>query len=112
MRFGVTERHFRRVRRRFEAEGDGVVMHGLRGSRLNRSLPSETRERVLAIARDPNYAGFGPTLLGEHAERVLGVRASMEYGAGMAGGRGAVGAEAQASEATGAIGLGAPCEAS
>ena len=26
VRFGVTERHFRRVRRRFEAEGDGVVV--------------------------------------------------------------------------------------
>ena len=78
VRFGVTERHFRRVRRRFEAEGDVVVVHGLRGSRSNRSLPSETRERVLAMARDPDYAGFGPTLLGEHAERVLEVHVSAE----------------------------------
>ena len=78
VRFGVTERRFRRVRRRFEAEGDVVVVHGLRGLRSNRSLPSETRKRVLAMARDPDYAGFGPTLLGEHAERVLGARVSAE----------------------------------
>ena len=59
-RFGVTERHFRRVRRRFEAAGDEVVVHGLRGRRSNRSLPSETREQVLAMAKDPDYAPSTP----------------------------------------------------
>ncbi len=77
-RFGVTERHFRRVRRRFEAAGDEVVVHGLRGRRSNRSLPSETREQVLVMARDPDYADFGATFLAEHVERELGVRVSAE----------------------------------
>ena len=60
VRFGVTERRFRRVRRRFEAEGDGVVVHGLRGSRSNRSLPSETRERVLAVGLGANPPTIPP----------------------------------------------------
>ena len=75
-RFGATERRFRRVRRRFEAVGDEVVVHGLRGRRSNRSLSSETRERALAMARDPDYADFGATLLAEHVELELGVRVS------------------------------------
>ena len=77
-RFGVTERHFRRLRRRFEAEGDGVVVLGLRGVRSNRSLPAETRERVLAMARDPDYSDFGPTLLAEQVKRDLDLRVSAE----------------------------------
>ena len=59
-RFGVTERHFRRVRRRFEAAGDEVVVHGLRGRRSNQSLPSETRGRVLAMARTPTTPPSAP----------------------------------------------------
>jgi len=75
-RFGATARRFRRVRRRFEAAGDEVVVHGLRGRRSNRSLSSETRER--ALARDPDYADFGATLRAEHVELELGVRVSAE----------------------------------
>ena len=65
-RLGVTARHFRRMRRRFEAEGDAAVVHGLRGRPSNRALPREFRERVLAVAEDPLYRDFGPTLLAEH----------------------------------------------
>ena len=61
---GVTRRHM---------EGDGAV-HGLWG----RAHGPEVRERVLALAAEPVYAGFGPTLLAEHARRRLGVRVSPE----------------------------------
>ena len=77
-RLGVTARHFRRMRRRFEAEGDAAGVHGLRGRRSNRALPAEIRERVMAIAMDPLYRDFGPTLLAEHLERTFGVRVSVE----------------------------------
>ena len=77
-RLGVTRRHFRRMRRRFEAEGDAAVVHGLRGRRSNRALPAEVRERAMAIATDPLYGDFGPTLLAEHLERSFGVRLSAE----------------------------------
>ena len=62
-RIGVTPRHFRRLRRRFEAEGDAAVIHGLRGRRSNRALPRELRERALEVAGDPLYRGFGPRCL-------------------------------------------------
>jgi len=68
-RAGLGERHFRRVVRRFEAEGDGVVVHGLRGQHSNNALPQGLRERALEKARDPLYHDFGPTLLSEHLAR-------------------------------------------
>jgi predicted DNA-binding protein (UPF0251 family) len=42
-RAGVERRHFRRLLRRFEADGDQVVVHGLRGRGLQ---PASTRERA------------------------------------------------------------------
>ena len=75
-RIGVTPRHFRRLRRRFEAVRDAAVRHGLRGRRSNRALPPELRERALEIAREPLYRDFGPTLLAEHLERNFALRVS------------------------------------
>ena len=77
-RLGVTRRHFRRMRRRFEAEGDAAAVHGLRGRPSNRSLPAGIRERAMAVAREPLYRDFGPTLLAEHLERSFGVEVSVE----------------------------------
>ncbi|HVG46119.1 MAG TPA: ISNCY family transposase [Longimicrobium sp.] len=68
-RAGLGVRQFRRVVRRFEREGDAVVVHGLRGRRSNRRLPEEVREAALAKAREPLYHDFGPTLLSEHLAR-------------------------------------------
>jgi len=68
-RAGVGRRHFRRLLRRFEAEGDQVVVHGLRGRASNRRLPQTVRERALEKARQPLYHDFGPTLLAEHLAR-------------------------------------------
>ena len=77
-RIGVTRRHFRRLRRKFEAEGDAAAVHGLRGRRSNRALRAEDRGRALEVARDPLYRDFGPTLLAEHLERRFGLRLSAE----------------------------------
>ena len=76
-RLGVTRRHFRRMRRRFEAEGDGAVVHGVRGRPSNRSLPAGIRERAMEVAADPLYRDFGPTLLAEHLERSFDVNMSV-----------------------------------
>lgn len=76
-RIGVTRRHFRRLCRKFEAEGgDAAVVHGLRGRRSNRALPRALRERVLEVASEPLYRDFGPTLLAEHLERSFALRMS------------------------------------
>ncbi|HEX2211516.1 MAG TPA: ISNCY family transposase [Longimicrobium sp.] len=68
-RLGVGVRHMRRVLRRFEREGDGSVVHGLRDQPSNRRIADGTREAALARARDPLYHDFGPTLLSEHLAR-------------------------------------------
>jgi len=66
---GVTPRHFRRMRRAWEREGDASVIHGLRGQGSNRRLPPELRTWALKRAREAVFADFGPTLLAEHLER-------------------------------------------
>ncbi len=63
---GLTTRHFRRLRRRWEAEGDGAVIHRLRGQRSNRAISAELKERVMQRAHEPVFRDFGPTLLAEH----------------------------------------------
>lgn len=68
-RLGLTARQFRRLRRKWEVEGDRVVVHAGRGRSSNRCLPRDVRERALEMARDPLYEDFGPTLLSEHLER-------------------------------------------
>jgi hypothetical protein len=68
-RAGLGTRHFRRLLRRFEADGDRVVVHGLRGRTSNRRLDEDLREKALAKAREPLYRDFGPTLLSEHLAR-------------------------------------------
>jgi hypothetical protein len=65
-RMGLGVRQMRRVVRRFEAAGDASVIHGLRGRRSNSALEACVRESALALARDPLYRDFGPTLLSEY----------------------------------------------
>jgi hypothetical protein len=68
-RAGLGARQFRRLLRRFEREGDGAVVHRLRGRPSNRRRAEEVRERALEKARQPLYHDFGPTLLSEHLAR-------------------------------------------
>ena len=50
----LTERQVRRIQRRLEAEGDGAVVHRLRGRPSNRQLNVKLRERdFLALAAEP-----------------------------------------------------------
>jgi hypothetical protein len=62
-------RHFRRLLRRFEGQGDGAVVHRGRGRRPNNALDPELRRRAIAKALEPLYCDFGPTLLAEHLAR-------------------------------------------
>ena len=87
-RFGATERRFRRVPRRFEAAGDEVVVHGLRGRRSNRSLSSETRERSLANGQGPRLRRFRRHVAGGACRAGAGRARQRGDGAGMADGRG------------------------
>ena len=69
----VTPRTIRRWLRRLEVEGDGGIVHRLRGRRSNaRKCPTLRRQVLRAYAKD--YADFGPTLAAEKlTERGLSV---------------------------------------
>lgn len=60
----VSERQVRRLQRRLEAEGDGAVVHRLRGRPSNRQLGGKLREQVLEVYQK-ELSGFGPTLASE-----------------------------------------------
>ena len=68
-RAGLSVRHFRRLMRRFEQEGDGAVIHRARGRPPNNCRGEELRRRVLERAREGVFHDFGPTLLAEHLAR-------------------------------------------
>ena len=57
-------RQVRRLQRRLEAEGDGALVHGLRGRPSNRRTDPVQRDRVLRAYRR-SYPDFGPTLASE-----------------------------------------------
>lgn len=65
-RLGLSVRHFRRLRRNWERDGDRAVIHGLRGQPSNRAKPAELRAWALKQAQEAVYHDFGPTLLAEH----------------------------------------------
>jgi transposase len=58
---GLSLRQARRVWKRFEAEGDGGLVHRLRGRESNRRLSEDVRERAVKLHQE-RYADFGPTL--------------------------------------------------
>jgi transposase len=65
----LSVRHVRRVRERYDAQGDAGLVHRSRGRPSNRRIPAARRERVLERVR-ADYADFGPTLAAEKlAER-------------------------------------------
>jgi len=68
-KLGLSSRQFRRVRRRAESEGDGAVIHRLRGRPSNHRIDPSIRARALERAAEPVFHDFGPTLLAEHLSR-------------------------------------------
>jgi transposase len=61
---GLSIRQVRRLQRRLQKEGDGVLVHGLRGQPSNHRIDPERRQRIVAEYRRC-YADFGPTLASE-----------------------------------------------
>lgn len=54
---GLSLRQFRRLQAAFRREGAAGLAHGNRGRPSARAVPSALRERVLALAQSPPYAG-------------------------------------------------------
>ena len=67
---GLSVRQARRAWKRFKVEGDGGLVHRLRGRASNRRLSADVADRAIKLHQE-TYADFGPTfacekLLAEH----------------------------------------------
>ena len=73
----ISDREVRRLLARVAAEGDGGVVHGLRGRASNRRLPESLRRRALKLVK-AKYRDFGPTLASEYLAKDDAVEVSKE----------------------------------
>lgn len=74
---GLTKRHLRRLRRRYEREGPGGVPHRLRGRPGNNTYSDELRRAMIKLLHE-EYPDFGPTLAAEKISEKLGQKVSRE----------------------------------
>jgi transposase len=74
---GVTDRWVRKLLVRMKEEGDGGIVHRLRGQESNRRLPESLRSRVVKLVK-AKYGDFGPTLACEYLAKNDGVEVSKE----------------------------------
>ena len=74
---GVTERWVRELVARMRKEGDGGILHRLRGRASNRKIPEKTRQKAVQWVK-AKYRGFGPTLASEYLAKGDGITVSKE----------------------------------
>lgn len=77
LQLGMSERGFRKLLKRYRAQGDRAVVHGLRGRKSNRRLSARTAKRAVSLVRT-QYSDFGPTLAGEYLKDEHGIEMSRE----------------------------------
>jgi len=74
---GVTERWVRELVARMRKEGDGGILHRLRGRASNRKIPEKTRRKAVQWVQ-AKYRDFGPTLASEYLAKRDGITVSKE----------------------------------
>jgi transposase len=77
-KIGVSERWVRKLLKRMKQQGDGVVVHGLRGRASNRKIESKTREQAIEILRQADWHDFGPTFASEQLAKRHSIQVSDE----------------------------------
>ena len=77
-KMGVSDRWVRKLLRRMEADGDGVVVHGLRGRSSNRQIDAQTQQRAIVLLKPPEWHDFGPTLASEQLAKRHEISVSKE----------------------------------
>ena len=77
-KMGVSDRWVRKLLRRLEAGGDGVVVHGLRGRSSNRQIDAQTQARAIVLLKQPEWHDFGPTFASEQLAKRHDIRVSKE----------------------------------
>jgi transposase InsO family protein len=74
----ISPRQVRRLLGKLGAEGDGAVVHGLRGRPSNRRVGEETRQKIVRVLSQEVYRDFGPTLAAEYLSKKHGVKIGRE----------------------------------
>jgi len=74
---GVTERWVRKLLARMRKEGDGGILHRLRGRPSNRKIEEKTRRKAVKLV-ESKYGDFGPTLASEYLGKREGILVSKE----------------------------------
>ena len=74
---GVTDRWVRKLPVRVKKEGDGGIVHRLRGRASNRRLAESLRAQALKLVK-AKYGDFGPTLACEYLTKEHAVEVSKE----------------------------------
>jgi hypothetical protein len=77
-RMGVSDRWVRKLLVRMETDGDGVVVHGLRGRASNRRIDAQTQARAIELLKQPEWHDFGPTFASEQLAKRHGIDVSKE----------------------------------
>src|ERR1035437_3368918 len=77
-KMGVSDRWVRKLLRRMEADGDDVVVHGLRGRSSNRQIDAQTQERAIVLLKQPEWHDFGPTFASEQLAKRHDIGVSKE----------------------------------
>jgi transposase len=75
---GVSDRWVRKLLQRMKSEGDGVVVHGLRGRASNRKIEASTQTQALQILQQPEWHDFGPTFASEQLAKRYQIEVSDE----------------------------------
>jgi hypothetical protein len=73
----VTERWVRKLLARMRKEGDGGILHRLRGRSSNRKIEEKTRRKAVKLV-ESKYGDFGPTLASEYLGKREGILVSKE----------------------------------
>ena len=95
-KMGVSDRWVRKLLVRMKTDGDGVVVHGLRGRPSNRRIDEQTQARAIELLKQPEWHDFGPTFASEQLAQAARHRSEQGDGARMdGGGRAVAGAVAQ-----------------
>ncbi|MDZ4184311.1 MAG: ISNCY family transposase [Desulfuromonadales bacterium] len=74
---GLSERQVRRLVKAVREQGDGGIIHGLRGRSSNRGFTGAMRGRVLSLYKE-RYVDFGPTFAVEKLLEWDGIKMSDE----------------------------------
>jgi biotin operon repressor len=75
---GVSERWVRKLLQRMKGEGDGVVVHRLRGRASNRKIGAPIQDRAMEILKQPEWHDFGPTFASEQLAKRYQIQVGKE----------------------------------